>query len=120
MTAAVELRMPLGYVEMDAEEMEYLEGGKFYGVNLSKRQCQNLADNLTSIGGVLTISSLTCKAIAFIAGFQAALAGCAYYSALATGAGLSGWFFAEAAKRGGAYIGYESSTRKIVYGFGRY
>ena len=27
MTAAVELRMPLGYVEMDAEEMEYLEGG---------------------------------------------------------------------------------------------
>ena len=29
MTAAVELRMPLGCVEMDAEEMEYLEGGKF-------------------------------------------------------------------------------------------
>ena len=30
MTAAVELRMPLGYVEMDTEEMEYLEGGKYY------------------------------------------------------------------------------------------
>lgn len=27
MTTAVELKMPLNYVEMDAEEMEYLEGG---------------------------------------------------------------------------------------------
>ena len=29
MTATAELRMPLDYVEVDAEEMEYLDGGAF-------------------------------------------------------------------------------------------
>ena len=36
MTTAVELKMPLNYVEMDAEEMEYLEGGGTVTIKLSK------------------------------------------------------------------------------------
>jgi len=47
MTAAVELRMPLGCVEMDAEEMEYMEGGARVRVNghmCSKSYCYGIAN----------------------------------------------------------------------------
>ena len=52
MTATVELRMPLGYIEMDAEEMEYLEGGDYVYKYLNRSTCQKISRAL-QVGGVL-------------------------------------------------------------------
>ena len=114
------LVMPSSYAVMDEEEMEYLEAGKYYGVNLSKNQCDNIAYYLTVFGGILTISSLICSGIALIPGLQAAVVGASYYGALATVCGLSGWFFTEATRKGGCYIGFDSKKKKMVYGWGKY
>ena len=114
------LQFPSSYILMDAEEMEYVDGGKYYGVNLSAKKCNQLAYDLTVIGGVLTVSSLACKGLALIPGFQAAVAGVACYGALATAAGLTSWFFTEAGRRGGCYVGYDSTKKKLVYGYGKY
>lgn len=75
---------------------------------------------MTVFGGILTISSLICSGIALIPGLQAAVAGASYYGALATVCGLSGWLFAEATRKGGCYIGFDSKKKKIVYGWGKY
>ena len=58
--------------------------------------------------------------IALIPGLQAAVAGASYYGALATVCGLSGWFFTEATRKGGCYIGFDSNKKKMVYGWGKY
>ena len=55
-----------------------------------------------------------------IPGLQTAVAGAGFFGALATACGLSAWFFTEAAKRGGAYVGYRSSKNKLLYGCGKY
>ena len=126
------LKMPSSYVLMDAEEMIYVgggytflcnessSGGTFYGVNLSVSQCNSAANSLTTIGGVLTVSSLLCSGLALIPGLQAAVAGAGFYGALATVCSLSSWFFTEAANRGGAYVGYSSSKNKLLFGYGSY
>lgn len=55
-----------------------------------------------------------------IPGLQTAVAGAGFFGALATACGLSAWFFTEAAKRGGAYVGYRSSKNKLLCGCGKY
>ena len=99
--------------------MTYVEGGKFYGVSLTAAQCVSIGDRITEMGMMLTFSSIACAAISLIPGLQAAVAGAAYFGRLATIASVSGWFFSCAAKRGGAYIGYDSTSKKFVYGYGQ-
>ena len=41
------LVLPSSYAVMEQEEMTYTEGGKFYGVNLNKKQCSSVAYTLT-------------------------------------------------------------------------
>lgn len=119
MTYTGAMVLPQNAVVMQEEEMRYLEGGKYYGVNLTKKQCNRLAYNITAMGGILTISSLVCYGVAFIPGFQYAVAAAKYYGALATVAGLTSWFFTEAARKGGCYVGFDSKKKKIVYGYGK-
>lgn len=114
------LAMPKSYAVMDQDEMMYVEGGKFYGVNLSKKQCEDLAYYCTVYSGVFAISSMVCKGVSLIPGLQAAIAPAAYYGAISTVLGLSGWFFTEAARRGGCYIGFDSKKKNFVKGYGRY
>lgn len=72
MTATVELRMPMGYVELDAEEMEYLEGGGTIKINVSKRA----VEAILTIGVPAAVGLVCCKlhpAVGVIAGAVAAL-----------------------------------------------
>ena len=114
------LQFPSNYVLMDAEEMEYVDGGKYYGVNLSAKKCSKIADDLTDAGGILQISAYLCTGIAFIPGLQSALAGSAFFSACSGACSIGSFFFSNVAKRCGAYIGYDSNKNKIVYGYGTY
>ena len=75
MSYTVALKMPSSYAVMSEEEMTYLEGGEFYGVSLTAKQCRVIADTLSILGDSLALTSLACGAIAFIPGLQSAIAG---------------------------------------------
>ena len=111
------LVLPSSYAVMDEEEMCYTEGGKFYGVNLNKKQCSSVAYTLTVFSGILSVSSLTCTVLALIPGLQGALVGAKYYGALSTAFGLSSWLFTEGEKHGGMYIGFEFKKEKMGLGY---
>lgn len=109
------LVMPSSYVVMDEEEMTYLEGGKFYGVNLSAAQCGDVATTLGTLGLSFTITSLAAAVIGYIPGLQAALAVAKFLGVLSTTCTISWAVFDYCSRNNGMRLGFESSTKKFVF-----
>lgn len=110
------LVMPSSYMVMDEDEMCYMEGGKFIGVNLSAQQCADIATTLSVLGISFTITSLASGLIGLIPGLQAALAGAKVTGALATVCTISCVVFDYYSRRNGMYIGYDTTKRRMLYG----
>ena len=113
------LVMPDSYVVIDEEEMTYVEGGAFYGVNLSADMCKQLADGLNvnaiiigTLGTVLSLLTLIPGASVLVG--PAAL----YYGVVGTVLTLTSTWFSYAAQKGGCHFGYDSSTKKLSVGWG--
>ncbi len=109
------LVMPSNYVLMDEEEMTYLEGGKFYGVNLSAKQCENVAIFLGGLGISFTVAAVIGTVIGFIPGLQVALTVAKIFGALSTASTISYILFDYCGRRNGMRIGFESSTKEFVF-----
>ena len=109
------LVMPSSYAVMNEEEMTYVEGGKFYGVNLTAKQCANVSATLNVLGISFTITSLCATVIGYIPGLQAALAAAKYFGLLSTVCTISGVVFDYCSRNNGMSLGFESSTKKFVY-----
>lgn len=103
MTATVELRMPLCYVELDTEEMEYLDGGAYVWSSLDSSTCYEIALNLRTVGTVYGVASRFLKKIG-LGNFGVAFA----VAGLIVGAGS--WYFRDGARRGGINIMRTGST----------
>jgi len=96
MTATAELRMPLGYVTMDAEEMEYLEGGYTVLKTISARACNDIAIGITAGCGLLALLAACCgRAIAAKVITVIGIVGAAYFGFAGNHNGLEiyqNWF----------------------------
>ena len=84
------LVMPSNYVMMNEEEMTYLEGGKFYGVDLTAKECEDFATTLGALGLSFTVTALVGGVIGLIPSLQAALVGAKFFGKLATATTI-GW-----------------------------
>ena len=109
------LVMPSSYAVMDKEEMTYLEGGKFYGVNLTAKQCGDVATTLGVLGLSFTVTSLLAGVIGLIPGLKAALAAAKFFGSLATACTISWGVFDYCSRNNGMRLGFESSIKKFVF-----
>lgn len=109
--------MPSSYVEMDREEMCYLEGGAFIGVDLSADQCAAVASALTVAGIAFTVTGFAATAIGFIPGLQAAFAAAKLCGAFASACTIGYAVFDYASRHNGMHIGYDTSSKQFVYGY---
>ncbi len=95
--------------------MMYLEGGKFYGVTLTAKQCGNVSATLTALGISFTVTALVADVIKFIPGLHAAVAAAKFLGLLSTVCTISGAVFDYCSRNNGMRLGFESSTKKFVY-----
>lgn len=103
MTATVELRMPLGFVELDTEEMEYLDGGAYVWSTLNESDCYEIAITLLKGAAACGVARRFLRKLGFgnwsIAFFVAGLV-----------CSAGAWYFRSGARRGGINIMRTGST----------
>lgn len=104
MTATVELRMPLGYVEVNDEEMEYLDGGAYVWSTVSSDYCLQIATILSRGASACVVASVFCGVLGR-GSFAVA------YAVGAILCNVGSWYFIDAARRGGINIMRTGSTR---------
>lgn len=109
------LVMPSNYVMMNEEEMTYLEGGKFYGVDLTAKECEDFATTLGALGLSFTVTALVGGVIGLIPTLQAALVAAKFLGKLATATTIGWAVFDYCGRNNGMRIGFESSTKEFVF-----
>ena len=103
MTATVELRMPLGYVEVNDEEMEYLDGGAYVWNTVDSDYCLQIATTISRGVNACIVASVFCG----ILGRGSFAIACAVGAVLCN---LGSRYFIDAARRGGINIMRTGST----------
>ena len=109
------LVMPSSYAVMEEEEMCYLEGGKFYGVDLTAEKCGTVAATLSFLGLSFSLTSRSATVISLIPGLKAALGPARFAGTLATVCTIGYVVFDYCSRHHGMKLGYESSSKKFVY-----
>ncbi|MCD8151161.1 MAG: hypothetical protein LUE92_16730 [Clostridiales bacterium] len=113
------LVMPSSYVLMSEEEMTYLEGGKYYGVNFSASKCSKIASNLSKGSTVFAAGSVILSVLSAIPGINVVTAtGVAVCTVGTFSLSLTSSFFSNAASKGGCHVGWNSTTKKWSKGYG--
>lgn len=117
---AAVLQFPNQYVPVEAEEMEYIDGGKFYGISWSAYTCGRIAKawngwsiGCAVLGAVVTIAGAFIPGgniVTTAAGLTLTVGGAVF--------GLAAGVLNNASYRGGIHIGYDSSTRRFSWGYG--
>ncbi len=121
MTYTNEMVLPRNFAQHSEDEMMYLDGGKFYGINLSKTTCKLLAEGLSVNGAGCGITSYILTLLSFVPGLNIITAGTTLYFAIAgVTLGIGAAWFSKAAKKGGCHIGYDSKKKKFSKGWGTY
>ena len=65
------LVMPSSYAVMYEDEMTYVEGGKYYGVNWSAKDCKKLAEGLNTHSAIIGTYATVLGLISLIPGVNA-------------------------------------------------
>lgn len=114
------LKFPISYIPMNTEEMEYTDGGKFYGVSWSATTCGRIAKawngwaiGCAVLGAVVTIAGAFIPGgniVTTAAGLTLAVGGLAF--------SLAASVLSTASYRGGIHIGYDSTARRFSWGYG--
>lgn len=96
-----ELALPTSYVDVDNEEMEYVDGGKvIYTISTSK--CNQLAAALAIATGILTCFGAVATLVATIVGtpFAGAVTACIATCIVGMAGAASGYFWLASARNG--------------------
>lgn len=104
---AAVLQFPSHYVPVEAEEMEYIDGGAIKTYTISSAACEKIATVWNVIGAVSTIVGTI---LSFIGNANVAVKAAGVAIAIAgLTAFLAGGLFSTAAKRGGLNIRFDLS-----------
>jgi len=100
MTATMELRMPLGFVEVAAEEMEYLDGGARYVGYLNPNVCKGICR-------AYQVGSAASGFIGLLSGCMGAIPASILSVVVAIKCTTRSWFWEDAAARNGANVYFD-------------